>query len=198
MGKTTNNKQKKEFFLARWMKSLLNWLDTKLFTTATAEALRPVYVPIFWSFALSFAGCIIVGIQSLFAENEEKFATIVFSIILAITVGITIWYLISDLKRFKSIGVKIGRVAYMLVLEGVAFAAGFYLAIIVLIVCILLFVLWLLFMMVFGDDNKKKKRIRLSNGDEVTEEKGLAGESYYTGSSGKEYDKVGEDTYVEK
>lgn len=196
MKKTTNNKQKREFFLVRWMKSLLNWLETKLFTSATGEALRPVYVPIFWSFISSFAGGIIVGIQSLFSDNEEKFATIVFSIILALTVGITIWYLISDLKRFKSIGIKIGRVAYMLVLEGVAFAAGFYLAIIVLMVCILLFILWLLFMVIFGDG--KKKKIRLSNGDEVTEEKGIAGESYYTGSSGKSYDKVGDDTFVEK
>lgn len=196
--RTTSNKQKKEFFLVRWIKSLLSWLDSKIFTSTTGDVLRPTYVPIFWSFILSFAGGIIVGIQSLFAENEEKFATVVFSIILVVTVGITVWYLISDLKRFKSIGIKIGRVAYMLALESIAFAAGFYLAVIVLIICILLFVLWLLFMMVFGDDKKKKKRITLSNGDEVTEEKGLAGESYYTGSSGKSYDKVGDDTFVEK
>jgi hypothetical protein len=44
-----------------------------------------------------------------------------------------------------------------------------------------------------------RKKWKLSNGDEVTEEKGLCGESYYTGSSGTSYDtNDGGNTFYEK
>jgi hypothetical protein len=193
----TSKKQKKEFFLTKWIKSLLNWLDTKLFTSATAEAIKPSFLPMLWSLGLSFLGGIIVGLHSLFAENTDTFTTIVFGIIIALILGICVWYLILDLKRFPQIGIKIGRSAYILFLAGLSLVVGFYLAVIVLMIAIFALVLWVLWIAVF-DKDKNKKSFTLSNGDEVTVEHGLCGEKYYTGQSGKEYETTNGETFTEK
>ena len=50
-----------------------------------------------------------------------------------------------------------------------------------------------------SSSGRNKRKWTLSNGDEVTEEKGLCGESYYTGNSGTSYDtNDGGNTFYEK
>ena len=151
----------------------------------------------FWSFILSFVGGLVVGVHSLFAENTETFATIVLGIVAALILGVCIWYLVVDLKRFTQIGIKIGRSVYILFLAALSFLVGFYLAMIVLIVAIFLFVLWVLWIAVF-DKGNQKNTIKLSNGEKVTVEKGMCGETYYTGESGKEYETSNGDVFTEK
>ena len=193
----TSKNQKKEFFLQKWVKNLVNWLDAKLFTSATVEAIKPSYFPMFWSFVLSFVGGIVVGLYSLFANDSQTFISVVFGIVLALVLGICIWYLIGDLKRFTQIGIKIGRCAYILFLAGVSFVVGFYLAMIVLVIAMLLFVLWILWIAVFNKD-KKSKTIKLENGDELTVTKGVCGEEYYESKSGKQYETTNGETFTEK
>ena len=193
----TSQKPKKEFFLKKWIKKLVDWLDTKLFTSATAEAIKPSYIPMFWSFILSFVGGLVVGVYSLFAKNTETFATIVFGIVAALILGVCIWYLVVDLKRFTQIGIKIGRSVYILFLAALSLVVGFYLAMIVLVIAMLLFVLWILWIAVFNKD-KNSDTIKLSNGDELTVTKGMCGEKYYESKSGKQYETTNGETFTEK
>lgn len=65
-----------------------------------------------------------------------------------------------------------------------------------------LLALWLVLLIIGGGSSSgssKKRKWRLDNGDEVTESKGLLGESYYDGKSGKSYDtNDGGNTFYEK
>lgn len=194
--KNTSKRQKKEFFLKKWIKKFLIWLDEKLFTSAVIDAIKPSYIPILWSFALSFIGGIIVGLHSLFAKYSETFSTVVFSIVIALILAICIWYLVIDLKRFPKLGIKIGRCAYILFWAGLSFAIGFYLAMFVLMIATIMLALWAVLFIAFHKDENKDK-IRLSNGDEVTVEYGMVGEKIYTGASGKQYETMNEETFTE-
>ena len=116
-------------------------------------------MPLSWSFYVSFAGGFLIAIQSLFTdETESLFPQVVAGVALASLVGICVWYLIGDLKRFSGGWLKIGRSAYVLALSGISFLVGFYLAFIIIILCVILFVIWLMFEMIFGDISKKKTK----------------------------------------
>lgn len=96
------------------------------------------------------------------------------------------WYCLQVILGFLFGGLVILAPIYILI--GLIIIS-FY--IVVALIC-----LWLGFSVLFPEG---KRRWRLDNGDEVTEEKGICGESYYRGSSGKEYrtDNDG-DTFYEK
>lgn len=196
---TTEKKEKKEFFLSRWIKNLCLWADEKLFP-AVAEAARPTYMPMWWSFCVSFAGGLLLGLQSLFSSNDGgTFATVVMVIALVAVAAICVMYLLADLKRFETVGMKVARSAYMVFLVGLAFFVGFYLAMIVLLVVLCIFVLWICIGALFGfdDDKKKKKTIVLDNGQKLTEERNLDGSKCYVDSTGNEWEEDG-DTFTKK
>ncbi len=75
------------------------------------------------------------------------------------------------------------------------------LGIIAFYILIALAVLWVVFTMILGGSSggSKRRRWKLDNGDVVTEEKGILGESYYTGQGGTSYDTDdGVDTFYKK
>lgn len=68
-------------------------------------------------------------------------------------------------------------------------------------VVIALILLWIALAMIGGSSggSKGRRKWKLDNGDEVTETKGILGESYYTGTSGTSYEtNDGGDTFYEK
>ena len=70
-------------------------------------------------------------------------------------------------------------------------------------IVIAIIAIWIVLFIISGGSgnsgNGKKRKWKLENGDEVTEEKGLMGESYYRGSSGKDYETDnGGQTFTEK
>lgn len=83
------------------------------------------------------------------------------------------------------------------IIAPIAILAGLLYAAFVVVVIVL--VLWIALAIFTGSTSSSngKRRWRLDNGDEVTEEKGLFGETTYRGSWGKTYDKDGDD-FIEK
>ena len=166
---------------------LFTWLDNLIFKNYSTEEHASAATP-FWTTVVInfFLGILVVGI-TMFMHDERAtmIQTIGACIGLASVVGVTIWYLVGSLKYFDSTGAKIARSVYILVVDVLAFVIAFYSAVFAIFIIIGLFVLWVLYIAVFGDKTKGRKK--LSNGVELTEEKGLAGESYFTGSDGREY-----------
>lgn len=191
--------EKKPFFLKRWIESLFGWLDAIVFPSEP-DRIGAVAVPFWWSLIVSFAFGLVVGIVSIFKKNTDTFNTVAAIIALVAVVGFAVFFLIHDLPAFETTGKKVGRTAYVLILCGIAFVVGFYLAMLVMYAAIAAGVFYLLYILVFGDssDSRKKKRIKLDNGEELKVERGLCGEEYYTDSSGKEYERISSNTFREK
>lgn len=196
--------EKKEFFLTRWIKKLCVWADEKLFPVVGVG--EPTYIPMLWSFCVSFVGGMLLGIQSLFSGNpESRFPLIVMIIAMAAVAVIYALYLIKDLKRFETTGMKIGRSVYILFLVGISFAVGFYLAMLVMIVLVCIFVLWLCLTMMSSSaessSNREEpeyvppqepelKEITLYDGTVLDVEKGpWGGESYTERNTGHSWRK---------
>lgn len=105
------------------------------------------------------------------------------------------WYVIQITLAFLFGGYVI--ILPMVVVIGITVAlavAAFY-------IFIALAFIWLLLTMLAGGPSggSKRRKWKLDNGDEVTEEKGILGESYYTGQGGTSYDTDdGGETFYEK
>ncbi len=105
------------------------------------------------------------------------------------------WYVIQITLAFLFGGSVI--ILPMVVVIGITVAlavAAFY-------IFIALAFIWLLLTMLAGgpSSGSKRRKWKLDNGDEVTEEKGILGESYYTGQGGTSYDTDdGGETFYEK
>ena len=105
------------------------------------------------------------------------------------------WYVIQITLAFWFGGYVI--ILPMVVVIGITVA----LAVVAIYVLIALAVLWIALTMITGGSGggSKRRRWKLDNGDEVTEEKGLLGESYYTGQGGTSYDtNDGGETFYKK
>ena len=105
------------------------------------------------------------------------------------------WYVIQIMFGFMFGGFFISApIVGMIVITVMLAVAAFY-------ILIALAVLWFVFTMILGGSigGSKRRRWKLNNGDVVTEEKGILGESYYTGQGGTSYDTDdGGDTFYEK
>lgn len=179
-------KNKKPFFLKRWSIKLFTWLDNLIFKKYVTDDHDSAWLPFWITAVINFCLGVVVICITLFMGDDRgiMIQTVGAYIGIASVVGVTVWYLISSLKYFTSTGAKIGRSVYILFIDALAFVIAFYSAVFAIFIVLGLFVIWLLWTLVLGGN---KKKIRLSNGVEITEEKGIAGESYYTGSDGHEY-----------
>lgn len=94
------------------------------------------------------------------------------------------WYIIQITLAFLFGGSVI--ILPMVVVIGITVA----LAVTAFYIFIALAFIWLLLTMLAGGPSggSKRRKWKLDNGDEVTEEKGILGESYYTGRGGTNYD----------
>ena len=102
-----------------------------------------------------------------------------------------------------SVKIALLRALMMTALMILGFVAGvigsvILLAILTVVIGVYLLILFIRLLLA-GVSSGGRKSWRLDNGDVVTEQKGLMGESYYTGSSGKSYDtNDGGDSFYEK
>lgn len=190
-------KNKKPFILKRWSTKLFTWLDNLLFKKYTSEEHESAWLPFWITAVINFCiGVLAIGI-SIFMDDETrtKILTIGAATGLVSVIGVTVWYLIGSLKYFGSIGIKIARSFYILIIDVIAFIIAYYSAVLAIFIIIGLFVLWLLWVAVFNGNTKKRK---LSNGVELTEEKGATGESYFTGSDGYQYRQNSDGSFTKK
>ena len=190
----------KEFFLKRWMRSLVEWLDEKLFETAE-PAEKPTFKLLSNVFTVTFFAGLVIGVCAMFSDGSNTpLVTILASALSVCVLVFYVLFLLKDIKRFETVGRKIWRGVYLFLLCSITGSVAAFIAAAAIFVVVVLLVLYLLFVILLGGGSSSgsKKRIKLDNGDEVKEEKGMLGESYYTGLSGTQYEKVSEDTYVEK
>lgn len=161
--------EKKPFFLKRWIGSLCRWLDKHVFPSAPERA-GSVAVPLGWSLVMGFVLGIVEGISSFFKGNTDTFNNIVGIIALAAVVVLIVLFLIKDLPAFDSIGKKIGRSVFVVLLCGVAFVIGCYLAVLVMFVVIGIGVLWVLLQVISGDSSSGKKKSSFFNTEDRPEQ----------------------------
>lgn len=156
---------------------------------------------------LSLLFCMLIGIiwggsryiESLFDWNIEVSLTASLAMV-CVLIGYNI---AESIIATDSAKIALLRTLMMLVIMVLGFVAGLIgsvilLAILTLVIAIYLFITFIQ-LLLNGGPNDGKRRWKLDNGDVVTEQKGLMGESYYRGSSGKDYDtNNGGDTFCEK
>lgn len=190
--------QKKPFFLKRWTYKFLTWVDELLFGGKATADHTSAATPFWTTVVINFWIGVVVIVCSLFMDNgsHDSINTFGAAAGLVSVAGVTAWYLIGSLRYFPSVGIKIFRSVYVLLLCAVGFVVGFYSAVIFSFILIGLFVLMVLYYMVF-DSKEKSGKIVLDDGTKITHEKGLCGEDYYSDQSGRQYERSG-DTFTSK
>lgn len=184
---------KKPLFIKRWIKRFLSWLDRTLFGMAESEETVTVAQPFWWTLVVAFWCGAVMFVWALFADKSstDKILSIGAGVALVAGLAIAASYLYRTLGTFPTVGVKIFRSVYVVVLCLLGCLLGFFAAYAALFVLIGLFVLWVLYMAVFGDSKKGKGTVELEDGTRLTCERGACGEEYYTGSDGREYRRSG-------
>ena len=184
-------KEKKTFFLKRWMQTLCGWLDGKLFSLDSERA-GSVIVPLWWSLIASFVTGLTIAIADLITARgaAKTFDTVVLVAGVVAVLALIAFFLRRDLPAFGSAGKKIGRAAYVVLLCGVASVLGFFLSELAMIIVICAFVLWVVYALAFKNATVLPRKIRLDNGDTLYAERGVCGEEYYSDGAGNEYEKV--------
>jgi len=191
--------KKKNWFLKRWCSKLLTWLDSLLFGGRATGEFPSAFYPFWWSMIIAFGLGVVAMLWGMFENHatSDRILSIGAYGSLGASIAVAIWYLYSTLRYFPTTGLKIARSTYVVVLGLAGCILGFFAACIFLFVIIGCFVLMILYYAVFGDSKKKSDKIVLEDGTELTEEKGMCGESYYTDSGGQEYERSG-DTFTKK
>ena len=138
---------RKEFFLTRWLRQLVNWIDISYFSS------NEEWVSPFSSLCKVFATCFITGLfwwgnQAVTGEHNN------FSLIVEIITGlimliILVFYIKDDLNRFNTTGMKIARVFYIFFLFAISAAIGLMMSGLVVLIFILYLLLSFLWMMIF-------------------------------------------------
>ena len=185
---------RKEFFLKRWLRQLVNWIDLSYFNTVDA------WESPFGALCRVFATCFITGLfwwgNQVVTGEHNNFSLAVEVITGIIMLVILVLYVKDDVKRFSTTGMKVGRIFYIFFLFAISAAIGLILSGLVVVIFILYLVLSVMWMMIFGDGTKRK----LSNGDTVFKDNGIFGSGNWKSTSildPKEYEKIG-DKYYEK
>ncbi len=161
---------KKEFFIKRWMRQLVNWIDVEYFSSeedweSPFKALGQVFIT-----------CLITGIlwwgNMIITNNSQNdFGIAMEAIAGAIMLIVFVIYILKDLPRFKSVGAKIGRGFYIFFLFAISAALALFLAMVLVGLFIIYLIFQIFMMMIFGDG----KRYKLSNGDIVERDNGIFG-----------------------
>ena len=166
-------------FLNRWESFIFDNNSEKEFVPVSSFMAVTIIIA-------AFVMVITFFIITAFNNGSNADIIIAASIIFGIALLIIIGKAFRNFKVLTSIGMKVGYAAYILALSAICacfftwLAGGF----------VMLLVFWAVLKSIFSD--KKKGRIHYDNGtsEEATIEKGLMGETYYTGKdSGNEYKK---------
>ena len=178
---------KKTFFLNRWITKLSNWFDSSVFNIVEKEGYSessPLCVRSLWVGIL--AGIVIAIVVII--NDQSSIPNWTMSIAGAIIVAMIVMQAIKDLKLLTTIGQKIGRLAYLILVPFTFAILGAILAAAAVWVVVLLLVVWLILTFVFGTG----KKVKLSNND-VVRDNGVFG---YRGESGDTYTKNLDGTYT--
>ena len=178
---------KKTFFLNRWIAKLANWFDSSVFNIVDKEEYSessPLCVRSLWVGIL--AGIVIAIVVII--NDQSSIPNWTMSIAGAIIVAMIVMQAIKDLKLLTTIGQKIGRLAYLILVPFTFAILGAILAAAAVWVVVLLLVVWLILTFVFGTG----KKVKLSNND-VVRDNGVFG---YRGESGDTYTKNLDGTYT--
>lgn len=188
--------EKKPWFLKRWTISLIDWLDVKFFadkTTVEASSLAPLFWRnLSWCFILS---CV-VYICTIFTRQDttELMLNILLGALGLLTLISAVMFLRQTLDAFPTTPLKVGRSAYVVVMLSIAMSIGVFTAIWATLIVLTAAVIGLIWWFCFGNADKKKN-IRLSDGTEITESKGVCGESIYEDIAGRPYTRNSDGTF---
>ena len=202
-----SEENKHSWFLKHWCTTLLSRLDFALFNTKATKEI-PDLSAVTWRnicvfFIIMFASVLFTA----FAKRELRDTVLDWAIggSFVFVLASCILYLKNTLEAFPSTGLKVWRTAFVLIINGLCCSLA--------IMAVNLAVFFVLFVLVGGivyfflvggisgassSGKKSKRKWELDNGDTVTESKGICGESYYKGDSGRSYDRNSDGTFQEK
>lgn len=201
-----SEENKQSWFLKHWCTTLLSRLDFALFNTKATKEIPDLSAVTWRNISVFFIVMFASVLCTAFAKRELRETVLDWAIGGSFVFVLTscILYLKNTLEAFPSTGLKVWRAAFVLIINGLCCSLA--------IMAVNLAVFFVLFAVVGGivyfflvggikgasSSGKSKRKWKLDNGDTVTESKGICGESYYDGDSGRSYDRNSDGTFQEK
>lgn len=121
----------KSWFLKRWLKGAIDWIDTKLFTPT--QECASLASPFWWCAIIGFIG----GFAMIFTQDSTTATGIAGGITGASPLIVLIVYHWKTLRYFPRIGTKIARVLLSLILSAIGVFIGMWCAVLVLLALVL-------------------------------------------------------------
>lgn len=151
--------ENKTWFLKRWIISLVDWLDVKLFASKVIGE-SPSLAPLFWrNLSVCFIAACVIAICSLFLRHDtEQLVLNIFMAILGLFTLVTaILFLRYSLPTFPTTLLKIGRSVYVVIMLSIAMFLGITAAMWAIFIVVALLVISFLWWMCFGDAGRKRE-----------------------------------------
>lgn len=190
---------KRPWFGKRWTKAAINWIDFMIFARKQDDTPFITISSIFCiNVTIGIVAAAIIVIGSLFGDQDtlQKYTMIAAG---ACTLGYTVWFLWNTLNYFQSTWSKIGRSAYVLIINLLACYLGLVIGVWITFGLIVILVLWGI-LEVMSEDAKPKREERRDSFTELqlTEIIDDHGNRIYKDGYGIEYEQVGPDEYAKK
>lgn len=192
MGKTS-----KPWFGKRWTKNAIEWLDALIFGGSSDIEMATMSGSFCQNFTLGMICGIVYGIMTFFIDQRDL-TEMLPTVGLGVTLIASGIFLYGTLRYFNSIGSKIFRALYVIVLNAIGCAMGFIVGVWAILLAVVAGIIWILLKMVFGDSDSssKSRRVVLEDGTELRSSgRGITGEQFYTGDDGHTYTDNGSGTF---
>lgn len=189
---------KRAWFGKRWTKAAIDWFDHLIFARKDDDM---PFITVSSGFCISLTigilAAAIIVVCSLFGD-QKTLELYMITGAAGLSVLYTIWFLWQTLSYFRTVWSKIGRSLYVLVINIAACYLGIILGVWLTLAALAVLVLIVVLKLIGGDSGSSRRHtIVLTDGTELTETKGICGESYYQDGCGRDYDKVSDNTFRE-
>lgn len=193
-----NKGNKKPWFGKRWTKAAIDWMDYAIFARKDDDTpFATVSSGFCINLTVGIVAAAVIVIGSLFGD-QKTLQTYLISAAGGCALLYSIWFLCVTLGYFNSVWAKIGRSLYVVVINLIGCCVGIIMGVYLTLAAIAVLIIIIALKCLAGDSSSSSRhKIVLNDGTELTESKGICGESYYHDNGGRQYDKVGENTYVE-
>lgn len=188
---------KRPWFGKRWTKAAINLVDYLIFARKQDDTPFITISSIFCiNVTIGIIAAAIIVIGSLFG-NQKTLQNYTMIAAGACSLGYTVWFLWNTLDYFQTTLSKIGRSAYVLIINLLACYLGLVIGVWITFGLIVILVLWGA-LEVMSEDAKPQKRKRVVSITDLNVSRGDCNEPIYTDWRGREYQQIGPDEYVEK
>lgn len=196
-----NKGNKKPWFGKRWTKAAIDWMDYAIFARKDDDTpFATVSSGFCINLTVGIVAAAVIVIGSLFGD-QETLQTYLLSAAGGCALLYSIWFLCVTLGYFNSVWAKIGRSVYVVVINLIGCCIGIIMGVYLTLAAIAVLIIIIALKCLAGDSSssssKSRRRVYINDSTEINERQCFGEEPQYYDNSGRRYDKVGENTYVE-